>query len=136
MPYLRWTVMAAAVGLLAAGSAGAQVAGEILVGSSDNWSATGGRTVTTLQLQIGIGGVWDTSAPNSYWLLGVARSLDEPLLNDVMTMAVNVSVADGGLLTLFASDYLGGMGFASGRILTVTATFSDGTSAVGVVVTQ
>jgi len=28
------------------------------------------------------------------------------------------------------------MGFASGRILTVTATFSDGTSAVGMVVTQ
>jgi len=54
----------------------------------------------------------------------------------VMTMAVNVAVADGGLLTLFASDYLGGMGFASGRILTVTATFSDGTSAVGMVVTQ
>jgi len=99
-------------------------------------SATGGRTVTALQLQNGIGGVWDTSAPNGYWLLGVARSLDEPLLNDVMTMAVNVAVADGGLLTLFASDYLGGMGFASGRILTVTATFSDGTSAVGMVVTQ
>ena len=99
-------------------------------------SAAGGRTVTALQLQNGIGGVWDTSAPNGYWLLGVARSLDEPLLNDVMTMAVNVAVADGGLLTLFASDYLGGMGFASGRILTVTATFSDGTSAVGMVVTQ
>ena len=92
--------------------------------------------MTALQLQNGIGGVWDTSAPNGYWLLGVARSLDEPLLNDVMTMAVNVAVADGGLLTLFASDYLGGMGFASGRILTVTATFSDGTSAVGMVVTQ
>jgi hypothetical protein len=99
-------------------------------------SAAGGRTVTALQLQNGIGGVWDTTAPNNYWLLGVARSLDEPLLNDVTTMAVNVSVADGGLLTLFASDYLGGMGFAPGRILTVTATFSDGTSAVGMVVTQ
>jgi len=66
----------------------------------------------------------------------VARSQDEPLLNDVTTMAVNVSVPDGGLLTLFASDYLGGLGFAPGRVLTVTATFSDGTSAVGMVVTQ
>jgi subtilisin family serine protease len=98
-------------------------------------SAAGGRTVTVLQLQNGIGGVWDTISPNNYWVLGVARSLDQPLLNDPTTMAVNIPVADGGLLTLFASDYLGGMGFASGRILTVTATFSDGTSAVGMVIT-
>jgi hypothetical protein len=45
-------------------------------------------------------------------------------------------VLDRGLLTLFASDYLGGLGFAPGRVLTVTATFSNGTSAVGMVVTQ
>jgi hypothetical protein len=98
-------------------------------------SAAGGRTITTLTLGNGIGGVWDTIAPNSYWVLGVARSLDEALLNDPMTMAANVLVADGGLLTLFASDYLGGMGFASGRTLTVTATFSDGTSATATVMT-
>jgi hypothetical protein len=98
--------------------------------------AVGGRTVTSLQLQNGIGGVWDTTAPNNYWVLGVARSLDEPLLNDATTAAVNVLVADGGLLTLFASDYGGGLGFGAGRILTVTATFADGTSAVGMVVTQ
>jgi len=98
-------------------------------------SAAGGRTVTALQLQNGIGGVWDTIAPNNFWVLGVAGSLDQPLLNNPTTMAVNISVADGGLLTLFASDYNGGMGFASGRILTVTATFSDGTSAVGMVIT-
>src|SRR5207237_4952816 len=96
-------------------------------------SATGGRTVTALQLQNGIGGVWDTSAPNSYWLLGVARSLDEPLLNDVMTMAVNVSVADGGLLTLFASDYLGGRGFAPGRLLPPPASFPDRPQRAGMV---
>src|SRR5204863_8188524 len=42
------------------------------------------------------------------------------------------SVADGGSLTLFASDYNGGMGFATGRTLTVTATFSDGSSAQAV----
>ena len=99
-------------------------------------SAAGGRTVTALEVGNGIGGVWNTIAPDSFWLLGVARSLDEPLLNDATTMAVNVFVADGGLLTLFGSDYLGGMGFAPGRILTVTATFADGTSAVGMVVTQ
>jgi len=98
-------------------------------------TAAGGRTITTLSLNNGIGGVWDTIAPNSFWALGVARSLDEPLLNDATTMAVNVLVADGGLLTVFASDYLGGMGFASGRNLTVTATFSDGTSAAATVTT-
>src|SRR5437899_3592109 len=47
-------------------------------------------------------------------------------------MAVNAAVADGGSLTLFASDYNGGQGFAAGRTLTVTATFSDGTSAQAV----
>src|SRR5438874_3494958 len=62
-------------------------------------SATGGRTVTALRLSNGIGGVWDTVSPNGSWLLGVATSLDGPLLNDVTTMAV---VADGGSLRLFA----------------------------------
>src|SRR5204863_5614841 len=58
------------------------------------------RTVTALQLSNGIGGVWDTTAPNASWVLGVASSLNGALLNNAMTMAVNVSVADGGLLTL------------------------------------
>src|SRR2546428_3151463 len=47
-------------------------------------------------------------------------------------MTVNIAVADGGSLTLFASDYNGGKGFATGRTLTVTATFSDGSSAQAV----
>jgi subtilisin family serine protease len=94
-------------------------------------SAAGGRTVTALQLQNGIGGVWDTVSPNNYWLLGVASSLDATLLNNATTMAVIATVADGGSLVLFASDYGGGLGFAPGRPLTVTATFSDGTSAQG-----
>ena len=65
----------------------------------------------------------------------MALSLDGALLNNPTTMAVTTTVADGGSLTLFASDYLGGVGFAPGRNLTVTATFSDGTSAVGTVTT-
>ena len=95
-------------------------------------SAAGGRTVTALRLQNGIGGTWDTTAPNSYWLLGVAPSLDGALLNNATTMAVNASVPDGGSLVLFASDYNGGAGFALGRTLTVTATFSDGTTSQAV----
>src|SRR5438552_14202796 len=68
-------------------------------------------------------------APNAAWVLGVAPSLDGALLNNATTMAVNAAVADGGSLTLFASDYNGGMGFAPGRTLTVTARFSDGRAA-------
>src|SRR3989440_5267388 len=91
-------------------------------------SANGGRTVTALRLSNGIGGAWDTVSPNAAWLLGVATSLDGPLLNDITTMAVNTTVADGGSLRLFASDYGGGLGFATGRTLTIIATLADGTS--------
>ncbi len=95
-------------------------------------NATGGRTVTALTLINGVGGTWDTTAPNNFWLLGVAASLDGALLNNTTTMAVNTTVPDGGSLTLFASDYGGGAGFAAGRTLTVTATFSDGSTAQAV----
>ena len=90
-------------------------------------TAAGGRTVTAVQLQNGVGGVWDTTSPNAAWLLGVAPSLDAALLNNATTMAVSTFVADGGSLTLFASDYGGGQGFAPGRTLTVTATFASST---------
>src|SRR5207248_2104200 len=99
-------------------------------------NAIGGRTVTALQLSNGIGGTWDTTSPNNGWLLGVALSLDGALLNNPTTMAVNQMVLDGGSLRLFASDYGGGLGFAPGTTLTVTATFSDGTSAQAVTTTS
>jgi subtilisin len=99
-------------------------------------SSAGGRTVTGVQLQNGIGGLWDTTSPNSSWLVGVAPTLDAALVNNATTMAVNTFVADGGSLTLFASDYGGGQGFAPGRTVTVTVTFSDGTSIAGTTVTQ
>src|SRR5207248_2314139 len=97
-------------------------------------SAAGGKTITALQLQNGIGGAWDTT-PNISWVLGVASSLDGALLNNPTTTAVNIFVPDGGSVKLFASDYNGGQGFAGGLMLTVTATFSDGTSAVATTVT-
>jgi len=98
-------------------------------------SAPGGKTITALQLTNGIGGVWDTVAPNSSWLIGVAGSLDGPMLNDPATMAVTVMVPDGGSVVLFASDYGNGFGFGSGRNLIVTVTFSDGTTATAGAVT-
>jgi hypothetical protein len=58
----------------------------------------------------------------------VAPSLDGPLINDPVTMAVNFTVPDGGSFQLFASDFAG-LEFVPGRVLTLTAVFSDGTSA-------
>jgi hypothetical protein len=90
--------------------------------------ATGGRTITRLALQSDAPGSWDTDVATSAWLLGVATSLDGPLINDPVTMAVNFAVPDGGSFQLFASDFAG-LEFVPGRVLTLTAVFSDGTSA-------
>src|SRR3989440_5014 len=94
-------------------------------------SATSARTITALRLQNSIGGVWDTTSPNSAWLLGVAPALDSPLLNNATTMTVNATLTDGGTLRLFASDYGNGVGFGVGQQLTLIATLSDGTSVQG-----
>ena len=91
-------------------------------------SASGGRTVTGLRLDSTGPGTWDTSSGSPWWVLGVAASLDGPLLNTSGSMAVNFPVADGGSFVLFASDHPN-MEFIPGRTLTVTATFSDGTTA-------
>src|SRR2546429_3679040 len=68
-------------------------------------SASGGRTITRLQLRSSAPGSWDTDAATSSWLLGVAGTLDGVLLNDPATLAVNVAVADGGSFRLFAPDF-------------------------------
>jgi len=91
-------------------------------------SASGGRTVTALRLDSNAPGVWDTTIGNVWWALGVASSLDGTLRNAPGTMAVNFPVADGESFVLFASDYLSSE-FLAGRALTLTATFSDGSSA-------
>jgi hypothetical protein len=93
-------------------------------------SASGGRTVTGLSLQSTGPGLWDTDGGTGYWALGVALTVDGALLNDPRTAAVNFAVADGGTFMVFASDYAG-IEFASGATLTLTATFSDGTTTSG-----
>jgi hypothetical protein len=91
-------------------------------------SATGGRTITALRLDSNGPGTWDTSSATDFWALAVAPSLDGAVLNAPDTMAVNFPVADGGSFVLFAADYQN-LEFLPGRILTLTATFSDGTTA-------
>jgi hypothetical protein len=93
-------------------------------------SAAGGRTITRLQLQSSAPGTWDTDLATSAWILGVATTLGGALLNDPGTMAVNFAVADGGTFRLFAADWAD-LEFVPGTVLTVTATFSDGTKAIG-----
>ena len=90
-------------------------------------SAEGGRTITALRLDSNAPGTWTTNNPQ-FWVLGAATTLDGPLLNAPGSMAVNFPVANGGSFLLFASDYLSSE-FLSGRTLTLTATFSDGSSA-------
>ena len=91
-------------------------------------SAAGGRTITALRLDSDAPGTWDTSSATQSWALAVAPSLDGAVLNAPDTVAVNFPVADGASFVLFAADYQS-LEFLPGRTLTLTATFSDGTSA-------
>jgi hypothetical protein len=65
-------------------------------------------------------------------VLGVAGTIDSPLLNDRRSMSVSFPVRDGESFVVFASDYLSSE-FVAGRTLTLTAYFSDGASATAVV---
>ena len=94
-------------------------------------NAPGGRTITGLRLDSDAPGVWDTTSGNGWWVLGVATTLDGTLLNASWTMAVNFRVADRGSFVVFASDYQASE-FLPGRTLTLTATFSDGSTATAV----
>jgi subtilisin family serine protease len=91
-------------------------------------SGSGSRTLTRVELRRnGGGGTWDTDAATSFWALGVSASLDTALLN-AANGAVNVALAEGGAVFVFASD-LSPTPFSSGSGFTVTANFADGTSA-------
>src|SRR5437764_450877 len=96
-------------------------------------SAPGGRTITRLQLHSSAPATWDTDSTTGASVLGVATTVVNALLNDPATAAVDFVVADGGSFTLFAAD-LAGIKFAAGVTLSLTATFSDGTTATAVTV--
>jgi len=94
-----------------------------------------GRTITALALTAAgpSGGAWDTTL-NTNWVLGAALTTDGAYLNNATTMAVNFTVADGGSFVVFASDQPGSAVYlVPGAPLTLTATLSDGLTAVGTV---
>jgi len=87
----------------------------------------GPRTLTRLELRrAGPIGIWDTDPVSPYWVLGVAASLDGPLLNTA-DGAVSLTLPEGSGAMLFAAD-LGDL-FVLGSDFTLTATFADGTTA-------
>ena len=91
-------------------------------------SGSGNRTVTSLDLRSAGGGIWDTLASTSYWVLGVAASQDGSLLNSSAS-EVNFNLSDGGTFYLFANDLIPPGLFGAGVSLTLTVNFSDGTTA-------
>jgi subtilisin family serine protease len=89
---------------------------------------SGTRTVSRLQLnRAGPIGVWDTQGGDAFWSLGAASGLDTALLN-AANDSVNFQVAEGSSFKTFAADFLGQM-FVPGSGFTLTANFSDGSTA-------
>jgi hypothetical protein len=82
--------------------------------------------VTRLVLTFPGGGQWDTIPANGKWTLGAADTLDTPVRN-AADGSVNFAVVNG-TFAVFATDYTNAL-FPSGRVLTLTATFSDNTVA-------
>jgi hypothetical protein len=74
-------------------------------------------------------GIWNTQPNDVYWTLGAASIVNGALYN-AADDSVNFAVSDGESFKVFASEY-SGTGFASGRALTLTVNFADGSSAVG-----
>jgi hypothetical protein len=93
---------------------------------------SGSRTLTRLELyRMNNSGTWDTVSSSAPWTLGLASSLDGPLLNTPGD-SVSLTLSAGSPLVLFAADtaaVFGYAAFAPGVSFTVTATFADGSTA-------
>jgi hypothetical protein len=90
---------------------------------------TGGgpRTMTQLRLTNNVGGVWDTIGATANWTLGAALGLDTALLNG-SDDSVSFTVNNGDSFKIFGADF-NNTEFVAGRVFTLTATFSDGSTA-------
>ena len=91
-------------------------------------TGSGNRTVTRMQLnRAGPIGVWNTQAGDGFWSLGAAGGLDTALLN-AANDSVNFAVTEGSSFKIFASDFQNLL-FVNGTAFTLTANFSDGSTA-------
>jgi len=88
-------------------------------------NGSGNGQVIELTLTREGGGMWSTNQQTGAMILGVAPTLDDPLLND-RTGAVNFAVSDGSSVALFASDDPNNSFFTTGSRFTLTIKFSDG----------
>src|SRR5262249_1084660 len=70
---------------------------------------------------------WDTIGGSPNWTLGTATGLDTVLLNG-SDDSVSIAVNNGNAFKLFAAD-LNNTEFLNGRTFTLTASFSDGSTA-------
>jgi hypothetical protein len=92
-------------------------------------TGSGNRTVTSLDLQASNGTHWNTAVGDGLWALGAAASPDAALLNNGSTGAVNFPVTDGASFNLFVADSGSNQLLTPGTVLTLRATFADGTNA-------
>jgi len=91
-------------------------------------AGSGPRTVVRVELRSSSNGLWDSDPVTASWSLGAAQGLDTPLLN-AGNATVSFPVADGGAFTLFAAEDAVTRHFITGRVLTITVRFADGSSA-------
>src|SRR2546428_1408411 len=66
-------------------------------------SAAGGRTVTALQLSNGVGGAWDTTAPNAAVVVGAAPPPRGRLPHHRALVAGDAAAAAGGVHSAVAA---------------------------------
>jgi hypothetical protein len=91
-------------------------------------AGSGARSVIRVELRSSSAGLWDTDPVTASWSLGTATGLDSPLLN-AGNATVSFPVADGGGFVLFAAEDPVTRHFITGRVLTITVRFADGSSA-------
>jgi hypothetical protein len=90
-------------------------------------AGSGNRTLTRLFLTNVPGGIWDTQPSDTFWTLGVAAGFDTALLNGADD-SITLPLPDGASFKVFAADYHNAM-YLHGVVFTLTANFSDGSSA-------
>jgi hypothetical protein len=93
-------------------------------------TGSGSRTVTSLRLSQ-TNGVWNTVASAGNWVLGAAANADGAFYN-AGNGSVNFTVGDGGSFVVFASDYNNNTYFKAGAVMTLTISFSDGTTSTAI----